>query len=170
MTGFEPIAATFPRAPMRAKVPSVSRLLVPCAFLAVFGFSSMALAAEPAVEACATLGNGDACTLPQPVNGENGLDYEESPGTCQPDECCEQDYSGGSPPKVTCGPCLMCKEGAAGPGEKVGGSAGGEPPRTSDDPPASANNAKGCTINAPGSGWTVGALLVLLGFVRRQPQ
>mgnify|MGYP003874832695 CR=1 FL=1 len=137
--------------------------LLPSAALALCLFPAVAIASEgnQAVEACKTLGEGDACTLKEPQKGPDGVTYRDIPGTCQSDECCEQDYSKGSPPEVTCGPCLACKPGE-GPTPTVAPepTAGGEPPKAGEDPPATAGTKRGCTLGTP-TPWT---LLLLLGF------
>ncbi len=128
---------------------------------------SVALASEsnPGVEACKTLAEGDACTVKEPSKGDDGVTYSEAPGTCQPDECCEQDYSQGPPPKVTCGPCLSCKASGAAPG---GGAEGGtEPPKVGDDPPAGASSKRGCSTGE-GSPLALLFLLPLAWFSRRR--
>lgn len=110
--------------------------------------TARAEAGNQAVEACETLGEGDVCTLKQPSKGPEGVTYEETPGTCQKDECCEQDYSKGSPPEVTCGECLACKAGPPTPPPDAG-DAQGEPPKAGDEPPASAGSKRGCTLGGP---------------------
>ncbi len=112
--------------------------------------ASFASEGNQAVEACKTLGRGDTCVLKEPTKGPEGVTYREIDGTCQTDECCEQDYSKGSPPEVTCSECLACKPGAT-PTVSAEPNAGGEPPRAGDDPPTSAGSQRGCTLG--GSGW-----------------
>ena len=136
------------------------------ASLILFSLPSLALASEnnPGVEACKTLGEGDACTVKEPTKGADGVTYNEAPGTCQPDECCEQDYSQGPPPKVTCGPCLSCKTSGAAEGGAADG--GTEPPKVGDDPPANASSKRGCTTGT-GSPLALLMLLPLAWFTRR---
>lgn len=144
---------------------AVSRFLP--AALAFCLIPTLALASEsnPGVEACKTLAEGDACTVKEPSKGDDGVVYTDAPGTCQPDECCEQDYSQGSPPKVTCGPCLSCKVSGAAPGGAAEG--GTEPPKVGDDPPASASSKRGCTTGE-GSPLALLCLLPLAWFSRRR--
>ncbi|MCR9160286.1 MAG: hypothetical protein ACE37F_27210 [Nannocystaceae bacterium] len=119
---------------------------------------SVGLASEsnPGVQACKTLAQGDACTVKEPSKGADGVTYSESAGTCQPDECCEQDYSAGPPPKVTCGPCLSCKPDGGTP--SGGADGGSEPPKVGDDPPAAGSSKRGCTT---GGGSPLALLLLL---------
>ncbi len=137
------------------------------AALALCLLPSLTLASEsnPGVEACKTLSEGDGCTVKEPSKGEGGVTYNEAPGTCQPDECCEQDYSQGPPPKVTCGPCLSCKaSGEASRGRAEGGT---EPPRVGDDPPADAGSKRGCSTGE-GSPIALLCLLPVAWFSRRR--
>ncbi|MEM6994336.1 MAG: MYXO-CTERM sorting domain-containing protein [Myxococcota bacterium] len=148
--------------------------------LAAWSLPAYAEDKNPAKIACDGKAEGDACTITRQIkNNEGQPDTRESPGVCQPEECCEQDYSKGSPPEVTCGPCLACK--ASGPrptpdapevtadGEASPAEAGGEPPRNAADPPPSApNDKRGCRIGgSPGAPAIVG-LLALLGLVVRR--
>ncbi len=135
--------------------------------------------ANPAVEACNGKSDGQACGLMKMVKPEGGGDLQRKtvPGVCRPDECCELDYSKGSPPQSVCNTCLACKEGPADaqpPAADGGAAAGadGEPPRTANDgPPApSPTEKRGCTVVAPttpvaGAGLL---LLLMLGSVRRR--
>ena len=130
--------------------------LLPYAALIACLLPAVALASEgnQAVDACKTSSAGEACVLKEPTKGPDGVSYRDIDGTCQPDECCEQDYSKGSPPEVTCNACLACKPGG-GPSPTVTSepTAGGEPPRASagDDPPASAGTKRGCTAGGTAS-------------------
>ncbi|MCA9548379.1 MAG: hypothetical protein KC613_28450 [Myxococcales bacterium] len=81
---------------------------------------------SPEEDACRGKTQGAACSA-------DGRD-----GTCQPDECCRNDYSNGVPPQTVCGDCFTCKAGAA--------ASGG-----SDD-------EKGCAA-APGGALGAGSLL-----------
>lgn len=144
--------------------------LVGAALLGSLALASTAAADEnnAAVAACEGKAESDACTF-KAANGK------ETSGKCTTDECCELDYSKGSPPETKCGPCLACKAGPPvptpdGPPVADGGEAAadgakpdGEAPRTSSDPPASGGNEKrGCSVGGDAPGW--GALL-LLGLV-----
>jgi hypothetical protein len=128
---------------------------------------------DAAAEACKDKQEGDACTfikLSKPEGGE--LQRNEVAGTCQPDQCCKLDYSKGSPPDTTCGPCVVCKEGSAYPTPPIPEptpDSGAEPPRAGDEPPASAGNDKrGCSVGAPtDAGWSVLLLLWLLALPGR---
>lgn len=84
---------------------------------------------DPAEEACDGRDRGDACTV---EGGESG--------TCQPGECCRNDYSQGTPPQQVCSACLTCQPG---------GDAGDE---------------DGCAA-APGAPGGAGALAVLAGLI-----
>ncbi|MEM6291396.1 MAG: MYXO-CTERM sorting domain-containing protein [Myxococcota bacterium] len=140
--------------------------LLPCALVATL-LPAVAFASEnnAAVEACKALGEGDACTLKQPYKGDDGVAYRDVAGACQPDECCEQDYSKGSPPEVTCGPCLACTP--PGPGKTVSAEPNREPPRTSDDPPAEGSSKRGCTAGGAPS-WLALGFLGLAATLRRR--
>ena len=157
----------------------VGTLAVSCL---VASTSTLARAAEenPDVQACKGKSEGDACETTTLVKPEQGpLQRKSVEGTCQPDECCELDYSKGSPPATNCGPCLACKP--SGPTAK--GDAGdtppviepdepdAEPPRTEPgtDPPASApQEQRGCTLGGPRPELTSVALLGLVVFGHRR--
>lgn len=139
---------------------------LPSAALALCLLPAITLASEgnPGVDACKTLGEGDACSYKEPSKGPDGLVYNDVAGTCQQDECCEQDYSQGSPPELKCGPCLACK-----PGDAPGDSAGlgkGEPPKAGDDPPAAAGSNRGCTTGGEAPWFSL--ILLPLAAVRRR--
>ncbi|MBV1859377.1 MAG: hypothetical protein KUG77_13270 [Nannocystaceae bacterium] len=146
--------------------------LLPYAALVTCLLPALALASEgnQAVDACKTSSEGEACVLKEPTKGAGGVSYRDIDGTCQPDECCEQDYSKGSPPEVTCSECLACKPGD-GPSPTVMAepTAGGEPPKAGvgDDPPASAGNKRGCTAGGTAS-WTSLLWLLPLVWTRRR--
>lgn len=146
--------------------------ILPSAALIACLLPALALASEgnPAVEACKTSSEGEACVLKEPTKGPDGVSYRDIDGTCQPDECCEQDYSKGSPPEVTCGACLACKPGA-NPSATVTAepTAGGEPPKASagEDPPASAGNKRGCQAGGDAP-WTSLLWVVPLVWARRR--
>lgn len=144
-------------------------VLVGAALLGSLALAGPAAADEnnTAVAACEGKAESDACTF-KAANGK------ETSGKCTADECCELDYSKGSPPETKCGPCLACKAGPPvptpdGPPIADGGAADGEAkgdgeaPRTSSDPPASGGNEKrGCSVGGDAPAWGV---LVLLGLV-----
>ena len=121
------------------------------------------------MEACKTSSEGEPCVLKEPTKGTDGVSYRDIDGTCQPDECCEQDYSKGSPPEVTCSACLACKPGDPSPTPTAEPTAGGEPPKTSagDDPPASAGSPRGCTAGGTAS-WASLLWLLPLAWTRRR--
>lgn len=125
---------------------------------------------DPRVEACAGKSEGTTCVAKQPVK-EDGKDlrFRDEPGTCQAEQCCELDYSSGSPPKSVCAACLSCKPGAPLPPPGDGKSEGGdvEAPRTSDgdEPPPTSPGKKGCAIGEPSSAF---AWLVVLGLAWRR--
>ncbi len=141
--------------------------LLPSAALVLCLLPAAALASEgnPGVEACKTRGEGDACSYKEPSKGPDGLVYNDVAGTCQSDECCEQDYSKGSPPELKCGPCLSCKPGGGAAGDG-GGPGNGEPPKAGDDPPASAGSNRGCTTGGEAP-WSSLLLLLPLAWRRR---
>ena len=135
----------------------IRRLALPAA-CCVFFLGTPAAAATPPQQACTGKSKGDTCSFTRPVKEpDKPMGEETVAGACVQDECCELDYSKGSPPQSVCGPCLVCKEGAAAavpvpspdnPREAKGGNA--DSGKT--DPPASAGNgAGGCTVGgAPG--------------------
>ena len=164
-----------------------SESMVPCAALrrgcllaclAGLGVPSTA-AANPAVQACEGKREGEACGLTKLVKPTDGGELRRStvPGTCRADECCDLDYSKGSPPETVCHACLACTEGPAdlaAPAPSAGDPAppaGGEPPRTSPEdgpPPPSPSEQRGCAVGARSPApW---AWLVALGLaaVRRR--
>lgn len=125
---------------------------------------------NPAAQACVGKANGAPCATERIVQSAAGkAEKKTEPGSCQPDECCELDYSSGVPPKSTCGPCLVCKPGGApaGTGTAQGGGPEVEPPRAGgDDPPATTpNDKRGCSVagktKAERPWWLLG--LVVLG-------
>lgn len=89
---------------------------------------------SPEEDACRGKSQGAACSA-------DGRD-----GTCQPDECCHNDYSNGVPPQTVCEDCFTCKAGTADAGNGGG----------SDD-------EKGCSA-APGGALGAGSLLAGLAF------
>ncbi|HWB81675.1 MAG TPA: hypothetical protein VG755_42225 [Nannocystaceae bacterium] len=141
--------------------------------VAVLTLGSVAHADEknPAVEACVGKTEGAPCSSQRTVQLPSGEAAPQSePGTCQPDQCCELDYSQGSPPKSNCGPCLACKPGAPVP--TTGGDAGAsdthvEPPRGEDGgPPPTEPSKKGCAIGGDAFGGA--ALVVVFAMVIRR--
>ena len=138
---------------------------------------------NPDVEACKGKAQGDACMRIVPTKTADGpLEEKRVPGVCGPDECCELDYSKGSPPETVCGPCLVCRDGAGaappvGDGgangeeggatpEPVGSPAddGGSPPATTSEPPR-----KGCSVGGSGDlGGVVGLMVIVLVATRRR--
>ncbi len=140
--------------------------LLPCAIAATL-LPAIAFASEnnAAVEACKTLGDGDACTMKQPYKGADGVAYRDVAGACQPDECCEQDYSNGSPPEVTCGPCLACKPVESSP--TVSAEPSREAPRAGDEPPAAGSSKRGCTLGGTPS-WLGLGVFGLAATLRRR--
>lgn len=143
----------------RSSLVARGRVLAWLTGLVVVGVGSPA-SANPAVEACAGKREGEACGLMKLQKPADGGELQRStvPGVCRADECCDLDYSKGSPPETVCHACLACKEGpadAATPpadGKAQGGSANGEPPRTEGGPPPTAPaEQRGCAIGRSGS-------------------
>lgn len=152
------------------------------------GLVATAAAADeknPDVQACAGKKAGDACqrtVVTKPADGP--AETKKLPGACAEDNCCELDYSKGSPPETVCGPCLSCKEGPGTPasnaddGAATGGVAspeGGEvasaePSAPGDTPPATDPSKRGCSVagaSERGAGLFGLAALVLV-LVRRR--
>ncbi|MCA9705233.1 MAG: hypothetical protein KDK70_05210, partial [Myxococcales bacterium] len=135
-------------------------------------------AANPDVTACAGKAAGDPCGLTKLVAPPGGGELERKtvPGACRDDECCDLDYSKGSPPQTTCHACLVCKEGPAEPAAPASPTASGpghdqgEPPRSgSEDPPAIPPSEKsGCRVGTPSPAGPLGAWLVVLGVIGRR--
>lgn len=147
----------------------IRRLVLPaaCCFSLL---GTEAAAATPQQQACTGKTKGATCSFKRPVKEPDKPMTEETvAGACADDECCELDYSKGSPPQTTCGPCLVCKEGA-GAAVPVPSPDNPREAGTADsgktDPPASAANGKGgCRI-----GGEPGLLaLFLLGLVLPRP-
>lgn len=135
-------------------------------------------AANPAVEACAGKTEGQTCGLMKLVKPAGGGDLQRStvPGVCQADQCCDLDYSKGSPPQSVCHACLACKEGptdVAPPPAKADDPpppAGGEPPRTETGGPPPTSEPRGCSVGERSrglAGW-LPALVLLLAARRRR--
>ncbi|MEX1366717.1 MAG: hypothetical protein AB1Z98_26560, partial [Nannocystaceae bacterium] len=84
-----------------------ARVLIAFALLGPWALPSVAVAANPAVQACDNKSEGDPCglmKLEKPADGGE-LQRKTVPGACQPDECCDLDYSKGSPPETVCHAC-----------------------------------------------------------------
>ncbi|MEM7153174.1 MAG: MYXO-CTERM sorting domain-containing protein [Myxococcota bacterium] len=135
-------------------------------------------AANPAVEACAGKAEGASCGVMKLVKPADGGELQRTtvPGACRPDECCDLDYSKGSPPETVCHACLACKEGPADLTAKPSDPGpSSEPPRAEGGPPAPAPaEQRGCTIGGATTP-VLGAWLLMLGIAglgrrRRQPQ
>lgn len=169
MPSWEPMVSS------RARYPS---LLLCLAALAL----PTSAAANPAVQACEGKREGDACGLMKMVKPPGGGELQRStvPGTCRADECCDLDYSKGSPPETVCHACTACKEGPAdltpppAAADDPAKPADGEPPRTENGPPPTAPaEQRGCTLAAPPQGSPTPLLaflaLPLLTRRRRQP-
>lgn len=161
--------------------PSRSFLAPLLACLAGLALPSVA-AANPAVQACAGKAEGEACGTMKLVKPEGGGELQRTtvPGVCRADECCDLDYSKGSPPETVCKACLACKDGpadvappAANPSDPKP-SAGGEPPRTEagGPPPTAPSEQRGCSVGGhPGAPVEMAVwptALVLLAVARRR--
>lgn len=136
--------------------------------LVVFSPSSRVLASEPpdpAVEACAGKRDGDACLHSAPTKVDGELREQVTPGVCGADQCCELDYSAGSPPATRCSSCLTCKAGPATPKDAAAPAPNEEPPRVNEEPPASAGQVeRGCAIAGDRNGAAL--LLAVIAFTR----
>lgn len=157
-------------------------MLCPATLLLSLSLPALTIAGKnPDVEACKGKAEGDACMRIVPTKSADGpLEEKRVPGVCGPDECCDLDYSKGSPPQTVCGPCLVCRDGAgAAPPVAADASAGdgaadpgpvaspaddgGSPPAATNDPP------KGCSVGADSSGVPLwGGLALLLLAARRR--
>lgn len=103
--------------------------------------------AGPQEQACAGKAVGDACSMPN-----------DQPGTCAEGTCSRLDYSGGSPPKATEEPCIVCEpglspgnppdSGADAGGGDDGGSADASARDSSKEPPETGSR---CSIVDEGS-------------------
>lgn len=120
---------------------------------------------NPNVIACEGKAAGDTCTAVRMIKSNEGQPVKrESPGQCATDECCELDYSKGSPPETVCGACLACKAGAPTPTPDApdvtapstadaGSQADAAAAQPSSDPPAtSPNDKRGCSVGGSGRG------------------
>lgn len=153
--------------------PLVLAALPLCAALCVATLAAPASAEDknPAAQACKGKKEGEACTFMKLQKPEDGgeLQRVEESGVCNPGECCELDYSKGSPPQTNCGPCLVCEAGG-GPTPPIpspdGGDPASEPPRAADEPPAQAGNGKrGCSVHANADQSPALGLMLLLGLL-----
>lgn len=160
--------------------------LAPLVIACCLGFVATASAADeknPDVQACAGKKAGDACqrtVVTKPADGP--AETKKLPGACAQDECCELDYSKGSPPETVCGPCLACKEGpGTPPANAEGGAAAGSgadgsapdpaagPSAPGDSPPAADPGKRGCSVvGTPERGAGLFALAVLAFVSRRR--
>lgn len=160
-------------------MPSLRRSLVLGSLAGLLLTPASALA-NPATDACNGKKSGDPCTQMTMSKGPDGsMQRGNVPGVCQPDECCDLDYSKGSPPQTTCHACLACKEGgpalpppAAEGGDVAAGNGDPGPaePARVDEPPAPApSEQRGCRTGGetPG-GWALGGLLLALGVAARR--
>ncbi|MBX7081465.1 MAG: hypothetical protein K1X88_19855 [Nannocystaceae bacterium] len=138
--------------------------------------STRALAEEtnPAVKACGGKTEGAPCSFDEIHQDASGHPTMKTvPGSCQPDQCCALDYSKGSPPQTTCGPCLACKAGAPTPiTPTTTGDGGGavEPPRadggTQTEPPP--HGKRGCAIADAPTGGALALVLLACGAAARR--
>ncbi len=94
-------------------------------FACVMGLAAPAWAASPEVDACTDKSEGDPCGVMKLVKPADGGELQRTtvPGACRQDECCDLDYSKGSPPETVCNPCLACKDGPADPAAASNGKA-----------------------------------------------
>ena len=69
--------------------------------LGMAGTPALADLIDPAEAACSQAKQGAECT-----------DMDGRKGTCQPAQCCRNDYSMGVPPSTVCSDCLKCKAGS----------------------------------------------------------
>lgn len=164
----------------RRLVPSfdLARVLGLAGLVAVAGVGRPA-AASPAQEACAGKSEGEACGMMKLVKPEGGGELQRTtvPGVCRADECCDLDYSKGSPPETVCHACLACKDGPAdvapapAKADDPPPSAAGEAPRTEGGPPPTGpSEQRGCAVGGhprAAAGW-LGALALLAGARRRR--
>jgi hypothetical protein len=139
------LAISTVRATLTAVIRLAIRALVPALLLVTLA-SARAGDKNPEVEACRGKAKGDACSFKQiDKRAEGPVREREVSGACDEGECCELDYSKGSPPETICRPCLACKQGAPVTAVPATGS-DKDPPRVSDgqsDPPET-SPAKGC--------------------------
>jgi MYXO-CTERM domain-containing protein len=161
-----------------------SPLLRGCLLVCLVGVavpSAAAAASNPAVDACNGKREGEACGMMKLVKPAGGGELERKtvPGACRADECCDLDYSKGSPPESVCHACLACKEGPADLAPPPASEsdpkppASGEPPRTAEDgpPPTAPTEQRGCAVGSRPrgpAGWLPGLLVLLLAARRRR--
>jgi MYXO-CTERM domain-containing protein len=151
--------------------------------LALFATTALAGEKNPDVQACAGKKAGDACQRTVVTKTEGGpAEQKKLPGACAEDNCCELDYSKGSPPETVCAPCLACKEGPGTPSPSVDGGGdsaaadagaatpeGDGTPAADNSPPATDPGKRGCSVGGyptRSSSWL--ALLVFASFARRR--
>lgn len=152
----------------------LARHLLPFALVLLLPLVASADEKNPGVEACAGKTQGAPCSADRVVQNAAGkAEKRTEPGSCQPDQCCELDYSSGPPPKSTCGPCLACKPGPApATTDTTANASGGEPPRTDtgNPPVVPPNDKRGCSIGentkAEPPWWLLG--LVVIAHRRRR--
>jgi hypothetical protein len=159
-----------------------SSLLAVCLLVCAAGLAGPSTAgANPDVKACEGKREGEACGMMKLVKPPDGGELRRTtvPGVCRPEQCCDLDYSKGSPPETVCHACLVCKEGPADvtpPPAKAGDpppAAGGEPPRTSDGgpPPTAPTEQRGCTAGRDAHGparWLPALVLLVVARRRRR--
>lgn len=138
-----------------------------------------------AVKACEGKADGAQCTFGRPTKGADGqVEMKAVKGVCRPDECCELDYSKGSPPETTCGPCLACQSGPPTPtpdaptpkspdgdGAAAAEGGGGEAGAAGDsDPPETSPGKRGsCAVGGRGVGpWGLALGMLVLAVARRR--
>lgn len=137
-------------------------------------------AANPDVKACEGKREGETCGMMKLVKPPGGGELQRTtvPGACRTEQCCDLDYSKGSPPETVCHACLACKEGpatVAPPPAKADDpppAASGEPSRTSEGgpPPTAPAEQRGCSVGRGRdglAGW-LPALVLLVAARRRR--
>jgi MYXO-CTERM domain-containing protein len=158
-------------------------VLLACS-LGLFATTAQAGEKNPDVQACAGKKAGDACQRTVVTKTEGGPAEEKKlPGACAEDNCCELDYSKGSPPETVCAPCLACKEGPGTPSPSVDGGAeagsaaeggaatpeGDGTPAADNSPPATDPGKRGCSVASPDCpGWLALGLAGLVIAARRR--
>ena len=111
---------------------------------------------DPTAVACASATEaGEPCQII--VEDEDEETVIE--GTCQPGECCTQDYSNGSPPETVCGECFLCE---AGPADATADASGGDASSSGGGSSSSSDDSGGCA-GAPGGEWLTSLFSLLLG-------
>lgn len=157
-------------------------ILLACS-LGLIATTALAGEKNPDVQACAGKKAGDACQRTVVTKSEGGPAEEKKlPGACAEDNCCELDYSKGSPPETVCAPCLACKEGPGTPspsadagGDSAAADAGAATPEgdatpaADNSPPATDPGKRGCSIaSRDGAGWLALGLACLVSAARRR--